>query len=161
MIEHQIWPNIVLWSSHFICKPPHTGQLVPWHQDAPYWNLKGCFACGVWIPFDDIDQDNGAMSVIPTWHRKGTLPTQGSKFLTRFTKEIVASALPNDLEQRRVRYLMSAGQMAIHDAMIPHNSLPNRSHRWRRVLVLRYIAADGQFARKTYTNYRIRSPARA
>ena len=68
------------------------------------------------------------------------------------------SALPNDLEQRRAPYLMRAGQMAIHDVMIPHNSPPNRSDRWRRVLVLRYIAADSQFGRKTYKNHSTGAP---
>ncbi len=134
MIEHQIGPNIVLWASHLVCKPPQTDQPIPWHQDAPYWNITGDFAAGVWIPFDDIDEDNGAMSVIPQWHRKGTLPIQNSKLVELFTEEIVPSALPNDLEQRSAPYLMRAGQMAIHDVMIPHNSPPNRSDRWRRVL---------------------------
>src|SRR5687767_2728134 len=39
MIERQIGPNIVLWSSHLVCKPPKSGTHVPWHQDTPYWNI--------------------------------------------------------------------------------------------------------------------------
>ena len=158
MIEHQIGPNILLWSTHLLCKPPRTGELVPWHQDAPYWNVTGRFASSAWIAFDDIDEDNGAMSVVPEWHRKGTLPIQNSKFLEGFTQEIVPSTLPDDLEQRRVPYLMQAGQMAIHHVMIPHNSPPNGSDRWRRVLVLRYVSADGQVGNKTYTNYTTGAP---
>ena len=158
MIERQIGPDILLWSTHLLCKPPRTGQLVPWHQDAPYWNIQGAFSAGAWIAFDDIDEDNGAMSVVPQWHRKGTLPIQDSKFLEGFTQEIVPSALPDDLEQRRVAYVIKAGRMAIHDVMIPHNSPPNGSDRWRRVLVLRYIAADGRLAGKTYTNYKTGAP---
>ena len=38
--------------------------------------------------------------------------------------------------------------------MIPHNSLPNRSNRWRRVLVLRYIEAAGEVEEKQYKDYR-------
>ena len=98
------------------------------------------------------------MSVIPGWHRKGTLRIQNSQFIEGFTQEIVPSVLPDDLKQRRVAYLIKAGQMAIHDAMIPHNSPPNRSDRWRRVMVLRYIAADSQIASKPYTNYKTGEP---
>ena len=158
MIERQIGSHIVLWSSHLLCKPPRTGQHVPWHQDAPYWNVMGRFAASAWIAFDDIDEENGAMSVIPHWHRQGTLPIQPSQFLQGFTEEIVPTALPDDLETRRRPYLMRAGQMAIHDVMIPHNSPPNRSDRWRRVLISRYLATGGQFGGKTYTNYRTGEP---
>jgi hypothetical protein len=42
--------------------------------------------------------------------------------------------------------------------MIPHNSPPNRSDRWRRVLVLRYLAAGGQLGTKTYLHHRTAEP---
>jgi hypothetical protein len=42
--------------------------------------------------------------------------------------------------------------------MLSHNSSPKRSNRWRRVLALRYIAADAQFGAKTYTNYGAGAP---
>jgi len=158
MIERQIGPDIVLWATHLLCKPPRTGQLIPWHQDAPYWNVKGRFGASAWIAFDDIDEDNGAMSVVPQWHRRGTLPIQDSQFVKGFTQEIVPSALPEDVGDRRVAYIINAGRMAIHDVMIPHNSPPNVSDRWRRVLVLRYIAADAEIGPKTYTNYTTGEP---
>jgi hypothetical protein len=49
---------------------------------------------------------------------------------------------------------LPAGGLAIHDTMMPHNSLPNQSQRWRRVLVLRYMSADGTVGPKEYQNYR-------
>ena len=158
MLEHQIGPNITLWSSHMLCKSPGTGEMVPWHQDAPYWNVTGTFGAGIWIAFDDIDQENGGMSVIPEWHRKGTLPIQVSKKLKTFNQEIQPSHLPPDLDDIRVDYVMKAGQLAIHNVMIPHNSRPNVSDRWRRVLVLRYIAADAEIGPKEYTNYKTGEP---
>ena len=42
--------------------------------------------------------------------------------------------------------------------MTPHNSTPNKSDHWRRVLVFRYIAADGELAPSTYYNYRTNEP---
>lgn len=153
MVEEQIGPDILLYSSHMLCKPPQTGQLVPWHQDAPYWNVKGRFSPGIWIALDDIDEENGAMSVIPEWHKKGALPVRSSQFVEGFNQEIVPSALPEDLESRRTPYLLSAGQMGIHHVMIPHNSPPNRSERWRRVIVVRYLAADGSFGGNVYRNH--------
>ena len=158
MIEHQIGPDILLWASHMLCKPPHTGDAVPWHQDAPYWNISGRFSAGVWIAFDDVDEQNGAMSVLPGWHKKGTFPVQDSHSIKGFHSEIVPAQLPDDLDQRRVPYILNAGQMGIHDVMIPHNSPPNTSDRWRLVLVFRYIAADAQLGPNTYHNYKNGQP---
>ena len=157
MLEKQIGPNIVLWSSHMLCKAPHTGEYVPWHQDAPYWNVTGNFASGIWIPFDDIDHDNGAMCVVPGWHKKGQLPRRDSG-LSGFDEEIEPTALPEDVDEDKVEYRLKAGQAALHNVMMPHSSPPNQSDRWRRVLVLRYIAADGEFGGKTYEDYRTGEP---
>ena len=74
MIESHIGPDIVLWSTHLLCKPPGSGMVIPWHQDAPYWNVGGPLPPGLWVALDSMDADNGAMSVLPGWHRKGTLP---------------------------------------------------------------------------------------
>lgn len=157
MIERQIGPDIALWSTALVCKPPMTGRYVPWHQDAPYWNIEGKLAAGVWIPFDDVDHENGAMAILPRWHNRGVLPRKKTDD-NLFTEEIDPAALPPDLEQIKVEYLLRAGQAAIHDTMIPHNSVPNRSSRWRRVLVLRYASADSKFPSKNYPNYRTGEP---
>jgi hypothetical protein len=154
MIERQIGPNIVLWSTHLLCKAPQTGNPVPWHQDAPYWNISGKLAGGVWIPFDDVDAANGTMSILPGWHNTGLLPRRMLEGKKLFSEEIEPSALPADVEQQKVEYNLKAGQCAIHHTMIPHVSTPNRSNRWRRILAYRFMAADGQIGAKMYEDYR-------
>src|SRR6185312_16627863 len=32
LVEPVVGPNIGLWSSHFICKPPKVGKATPWHE---------------------------------------------------------------------------------------------------------------------------------
>jgi len=153
MIERQVGPNVVLWSSHLICKSPRTGREIPWHQDAPYWNVSGKLAGAIWIAFDDIAQDNGGMSVLPGWHDQGALKVRnrGQEF---FSEEIDPAVLPPNPDQLKVQYTLPAGGAATHHVMIPHNSIPNLSDRWRRVLVLRYMAADGVMGAKEYPDYR-------
>ncbi|MAG17662.1 MAG: hypothetical protein CMJ21_06285 [Phycisphaerae bacterium] len=157
MIEQQIGPNIVFWSSHMLCKQPGSGIVVPWHQDAPYWNVGGPLPCGLWIAFDDMDEDNGAMAVLPGWHKKGRLPID-NRDDQMFNEMISPDALPDNVEDNKVQYRIPAGGMAIHDTMIPHRSVPNSSDRWRRVLVLRYMRADGDMGEKMYEDYRTGDP---
>ncbi len=155
LVERHIGPNIVLWASHLLIKQPHTGRPVPWHQDAPYWNISGPFSGSVWVPFDNIDDENGSMSIIPGWHNKGTLKKlYRDKEFKEFSEEIDPEYLPENIDQVKVKYLMSAGQMAIHHTMLPHNSVPNKSDRWRRVLVLRYMVSDCQTNDMEYEDYR-------
>ena len=153
MIERQIGRDIVLWSSHLVCKAPHSGLAIPWYQDAPYWNVSGTLASGVWIALDDIDADNGGMRILPRWHTKGQLPIETEEGQL-FSQQIAASALPLDLPEQTVQYRMPAGGLAIHHTMIPHTSEPNASDRWRRVITFRYVAADGTFGAKQYPDYR-------
>ena len=54
-VEAFIGPDIVLWSSHFISKPPGDGKRVPWHEDSAYWNerLSEHEVLTVWLAIDD------------------------------------------------------------------------------------------------------------
>src|SRR6187402_3849888 len=52
LVEPVVGPNIGLWSSHFISKPPHTGKATPWHEDSSYWNGRISTKegiCTVWL----------------------------------------------------------------------------------------------------------------
>jgi ectoine hydroxylase-related dioxygenase (phytanoyl-CoA dioxygenase family) len=150
-IESQIGPNIVLWSTHLICKPPRTGRAIPWHQDRPYWNTTK-LSGSVWLAFDDVDESNGTMFVLPGWHKADLRRrSTGDDF---FDEEIDPAALPPNVHQLEVPYRLKAGEAAVHDTMMPHRSSPNKSDRWRRVLVCRYMAADGETGAKEYPDYR-------
>ncbi len=152
LVERQIGPDIVLWSSHFLIKPPRTGKPIPWHQDVPYWNVQGKLPGGLWIPFDNVADENGTMSILPGLHKR-ELPRRSSPD-ELFTEEINPAHLPDDIENERVEYRLKAGQLAVHHTLIPHSSTPNSTDRWRRVLVLRYMAADGTAGPKEYEDYR-------
>lgn len=156
VIERQVGGDILFWASHLICKPPHSGRGIPWHQDAPYWNVSARLPGGIWIGFDDMDADNGAMSVLPGYQNT-KLPIRDSGD-DLFNEEIDPSSLPEDFASLAVQYRFPAGGMATHHTMIPHTSYPNESDRWRRVLVLRYMAAGGTLGDKKYEDYRNGEP---
>ena len=154
MIERQIGPNILFWSGGGVAKPPRTGMEIKWHQDAPYWNVSGNHAGGVWIALDDVDEENGTMAVLPDWHRKGALPLRKHEDNSLFSDEIEPSVLPDNIDQLKVSYNLKAGQMATHNVMLPHGSSPNHSDRWRRNMGMRYLAADATLGDKMYTSYK-------
>jgi hypothetical protein len=72
IIEKEIGPDIVLWSSQMLCKQPRSGKAIPWHQDLTYWNIGGR-TTSIWMALDDVDETNGTMYVLPGWHHHGPL----------------------------------------------------------------------------------------
>lgn len=153
LVEKQIGPNIVFWHADLLNKEPMTGVEIPWHQDQPYWQVSPPVV-NLWVPFDDVDLENGTMGVLPGWHDRGTLPVvkEEGKF---FDLSVDRDALPANADQMAVAYVMKAGQAATHDPMIPHFSVPNRSPRWRRVMTIHYARAEArEMGDRHYTDYR-------
>jgi ectoine hydroxylase-related dioxygenase (phytanoyl-CoA dioxygenase family) len=50
-------------------KEPGTAHPTPWHQDQPYWPVRGWQITSVWIALDKIDRSNGAVEFIAGSHK--------------------------------------------------------------------------------------------
>lgn len=50
---------------HAMIKPGR-GRPTPWHQDQAFWRAGGYYpTISFWIPFQDVDRDNGCLKFIP------------------------------------------------------------------------------------------------
>ena len=132
-------PNVLLLSTHFFCKYGTNKNFVAWHQDLRYWGLKPPIEVSAWYAVDDSDRDNGCMRVIPRLHRDrlldhGKSPQEGN--LLSINQEV---GVTEQDEQAAVDCTLNAGEISMHDGMLIHGSLPNRSTRRRCGLTVRYI----------------------
>jgi len=41
----------------------------PWHQDLPYWPIRGPDVISIWVPFDSVSPQNGVVSYVKGSHR--------------------------------------------------------------------------------------------
>jgi non-heme Fe2+,alpha-ketoglutarate-dependent halogenase len=144
-VEAVLGPDILLLASNFFCKYPaeeRGERFVAWHQDVTYWGLEPPRAITAWIAIDDADVENGCMSVIPGSHRLGILEhgrsTRAGNLLS------VNQEVPDGLVDaaRAVSMPLRAGQMSLHDGMLLHGSLENRSRRRRCGLAARFTTPD-------------------
>ena len=73
LVEDVLGPDIDLFSSHFIAKPPGGSLRVPWHEDSACWRTKldPMEVVTVWLAIDESDEGNGCMYVIPRTHDNG------------------------------------------------------------------------------------------
>lgn len=137
-VEPILGPNIALFASHYIAKPPKTGKAVGWHQDGSYWPLEPMDVASVWLALDKVDSDNGCMHVLPG--------TQNERLRTTDEMhEAKETVLGNELDmsmfnlETKTDIELAPGDISIHDPRLIHGSSPNTSGRWRRGLTIRYI----------------------
>jgi phytanoyl-CoA hydroxylase len=138
-----VGPDIALFASHYIAKPPFDGQEVLWHQDGTFWPLEPMEVVTLWLALDDVDRENGCMRVIPG--------SQHSRLLTLDElqdrddgKNVLGKGIdPAQIdESQAVDIVLRAGGVEIHHPNIIHGSNANISSRWRRGLTIRYIPAS-------------------
>lgn len=142
LVECIVGPNIVLWSSHFICKDPFVGRATPWHEDSAYW--RGRLdrydrIVTLWLALDDVDRSNGCMQVIPGSHLAGGFSAYEDVDATTNTFKSEIAGL--DLSEA-VALELRRGECSLHDGRIKHGAEANRSERRRLGYTMRYLPAE-------------------
>jgi phytanoyl-CoA hydroxylase len=135
--EHFVGPDIALFATHYICKPPRTGQAVLWHQDGSYWPLEPMEVVTLWLAVTDSTPENGCMRVIPQTQRM-KLETVSAR---TDVENVLGSAMRDDLvdQSKAINLILKAGDVSIHHPNLVHGSEANLSDKWRMGLTIRYI----------------------
>jgi hypothetical protein len=136
--EQFIGPDIALFASHYISKPPFSGQPVHWHQDGAYWPLEPMEVVTLWLAVDDSTPENGCMRVIPATHNLPLQPMQTA------VGGVLDGEVPVEFvdETKAVDLVLKAGDVSVHNPQIVHGSNANTSPRRRCGLTIRYIPAS-------------------
>lgn len=137
--ERFVGSDIALFASHYIAKPPRTGQAVLWHQDGAFWPLDPMEVVTLWLALDDTDPANGCLRVVPGTHRWDIEPIRRRNDVPNVLNaeiDVDPSSVPED---HAVDVVLRAGDVEVHHPSIVHGSHANASERWRRGLTVRYI----------------------
>jgi ectoine hydroxylase-related dioxygenase (phytanoyl-CoA dioxygenase family) len=135
-----VGPDIALFASHYLSKPPGDGMPVLWHQDGSYWPLEPMEVVTLWLAVDDSTPENGCMRVIPG--------TQGMDLQQLQSKTDVANVLSSTMdtalvdESKAVDIVLRAGDVSVHHPNVIHGSNANTSGKRRCGLTIRYIPAS-------------------
>jgi phytanoyl-CoA hydroxylase len=146
VVEAFIGPNIGLFASHYIAKPPFSGEAVLWHQDGSFWPLEPMDVITLWLSLDEVTPENGCMRVIP-----GTQHMDLQKVMPRTdVKNVLSASMDEGLvdESSAVDVVLGPGDVSIHHPNVIHGSNPNTSDRWRRGLTIRYIPTTTRIVTK-------------
>lgn len=131
-----IGPDIALFASHYISKPPFSGQQVLWHQDGAYWPLEPMKVVTLWLAVDESTPENGCMRVIPGSHKDDLHALR-----TRVDVDnVLGSETTVDVDETKaVDLILAPGDVEVHHPNIIHGSTANTSPKRRCGLTIRYI----------------------
>jgi ectoine hydroxylase-related dioxygenase (phytanoyl-CoA dioxygenase family) len=137
-------PDVRLWQDQLLYKPPGgpAETTIGWHQDWASWDTVASHAAFVtaWVAFDDVDDENGAMQMLPASHTWGLVPNGSNFFAT--DRDAQLDALASRGESAPASIVMQAGQVSFHHPLTFHGSGPNTSDRLRRSLAVHFVDAS-------------------
>jgi ectoine hydroxylase-related dioxygenase (phytanoyl-CoA dioxygenase family) len=131
-----------IWHDQIQYKPAQTGGVNMWHQDAPLWPILAPMTeVTAWVALDDVDEENGCMSMVPGSHTWGNhmsyLATLGSY-----------DAMPSSFQGHEIEIRpcpVRRGEVHYHHALTWHGSGNNTSGRPRRAIALHFMTDETRF----------------
>ncbi|MGJ8626357.1 MAG: phytanoyl-CoA dioxygenase family protein [Sulfitobacter sp.] len=139
--------KVNLFFDHLFVKKPQSSYTTSWHNDIPYWPIKGRQVLSFWIALDDVKVETGALVFCLGSHRWGRF-VQPSNFAhqdrhlspAELLKATVPD-LPDDAELKA--FPMKAGDVLAFDALAVHCAGPNtQADAMRRGYAIRYAGDD-------------------
>jgi len=131
-----------IWHDQIQYKPAQVGGVNMWHQDAPYWPIIAPMTeVSAWVALDDVDVENGCMSMIPGSHLWGN-QIEFIHTLKDF------DSMPSEYDGHKleiVRCPVKKGEVHYHHALTWHGSHANTSGRPRRAIALHYMTQDTRY----------------
>ncbi len=132
-----------IWHDQIQYKPAANGGVNMWHQDAPLWPIIAPMTeVTAWVALDDVDVDNGCMSMVPGSHLWG----DHMKYLATW-KDFVAD-VPKDFQGHKVEVRkcpVKKGEVHYHHSLTWHGSHANTSGRPRRAIALHFMTDETRY----------------
>lgn len=127
-------------------KPPGSSGVLHWHQDVSYFALEPNNQLAVWIPFDRVTKESGAMQYALGSHKLGL--RRSHDLHTDLPLDPSDQRPAIDITGLEVRCMeMEPGDMLIHDGFTWHMSGPNTVEgQERRGLSLRFLVGKTYYA---------------
>tara|TARA_B100000405_G_scaffold265926_1_gene203184 strand:- start:126 stop:977 length:852 start_codon:yes stop_codon:yes gene_type:complete len=145
--------DLMVWHDQVQYKPAQYGGATTWHQDAPLWPIiRPMTPVSAWIPFDDADEDNGCMWMVPGSHKWGNqiefLRKQGELRTLGEFKNLKNFNPPDDAEIKSVEpvaWPVKRGEVSFHHSLTWHGSPLNQSIRPRRAIAIHYMTGLARY----------------
>ena len=149
--------NFCFFYDQLFYKEAGTGTRTQWHQDLPFWPLRGERIPSIWIALTDVDELSSAVLYLRGSHRTGEVFAAVDPGERDAARAAGINVCPDvHLEGRRAEltsYQLHPGDAIVHHPLVVHGAGPNWSSRDRIAVSLRYCASDTVWAPRANTMY--------
>ncbi len=140
VVESVLGPDIMLYSTEFFIKEPHTSHVVTMHQDLTYWGMGEIDGLvTAWLALSEVSSKTGCMDFVKGSHKNPILPHEDSfdenNLLSR-GQEIKVDVADND----KAAVQLAPGQLSLHHGLTIHGSGPNSGDDRRIGVAIRYLS---------------------
>lgn len=123
-----------LFLEQFVVKAADKGMTFSWHQDSGYLDFDHKPYLSVWLPLDDVSEENGTVYMLP-YKEAGT-----QKRIDHVLQEGTNDKIGYFGDNPGVPAILNAGDVAIFSSTCFHRSGSNKTNKSRRVLLIQYSA---------------------
>ena len=158
--------KINLFYDQLFVKEPETKNFIRWHNDQPYWPIRGWPVISLWTSLDPISKNNGPMEFISKSHKWGKW-YQPEHFapgaIKAYEQNPEFEKIP-DIDSNRDKYDiisfdMNPGDLLAFHALVVHGSTGNISkNRRRRGYAVRYTGDDVFYSTDKGSHLDLRNP---
>jgi hypothetical protein len=137
-VEDVIGPDILVWTSTFFIKEPHSPTFAAWHQDGTYFGLEPKEQVCAWVALTDASEEAGCMESLSSRGAPRQMhhaPLGLAHSINRAGQTIME---PLD-DAKPVAMALRAGEFSLHHELAVHRSAPNNASHRRIGIGLNYI----------------------
>ncbi|MDE0846982.1 MAG: phytanoyl-CoA dioxygenase family protein [Acidimicrobiales bacterium] len=158
--------KVNLFYDQLFVKEPNTENRTRWHNDLPYWPVRGHQIMSFWVALDHVTLDSGALEFIrgshlwDIWYQPETFgKTAGHGEYERNPDYVDIPAIEESRDDYEiVSWDLNPGDVYAFHAMAVHGAGGNnRSSVRRRGYTVRYTGDDAVYDDRTGTNLNLRS----
>lgn len=137
-VEPLLGPDLLIYTSTFFIKEPHSPSITAWHQDSTYYGLTPADVVTVWIALTDASETAGCIEALPFDETPRQMRHRARVVENSVNRAAQVIVDPVD-DARATPMPLKAGAFSMHHGLSPHRSGPNRSGGRRIGLGLNFI----------------------
>ncbi len=137
-VEALLGPDILIFTSTFFIKEPHSPTIAAWHQDSTYYGLEPKEEVTVWVALTEASAQAGCMEALP-FHGRPRQLSHVSRVVENSVNRAAQVITEPMGEGTPVPMPLRPGWFSMHHGLCPHRSGPNTSSHRRIGLGLNYI----------------------
>lgn len=137
-VEGLLGPDLLIFTSTFFIKEPHSPTIAAWHQDSTYYGLEPREEVTVWIALTEASEAAGCMEAL-SFHGAPRQMSHVSRVVQNSVNragQVITEPLD---ESAPVAMPLRPGWFSMHHGLCAHRSGPNSASHRRIGLGLNYI----------------------